>query len=267
MSGPAPDDAHRVSCRHDILAGYHILEGIPDPCPACRERMALLEKMLGYRFDEPRFLLKALTHASYAHENPGQGIRDYQRLEFLGDAVLGLALSHYLFTRYPREPEGELSLMRSWLASEQTLADIAAQIELGTYILLGTCENTPDGRSRSSLLEDVLEAVVGSVYLDGGFDAAQRVIIDLYGDRLDIALVEKEEINAKNILQARVHTRTGSDPVYVVVSEDGPEHNKVFTIEARAVDEVLGIGTGTSKKEAEMNAARDALAHDGLSSE
>lgn len=230
-----------------------------EPCDKCRERVRLLEQMIGYEFQRVQLLFKALTHSSYAHENARSGLRNNERLEFLGDAVLGLVLSEHLFRVFHDRWEGELSLMKSWLVSEANLAAIAHDINLGYYMFLGTGEETSGGRSRVALLADALEALIGAVYLDGGLPAARALVERLFADKLATVDSDKAQINYKNALQRTMHPRAQHELRYVVAAATGPEHNKQFTVEVRTRTHVLGRGTGSSKKEAEMNAARDAL--------
>jgi len=217
------------------------------------------EEALGYRFHDKRLLCKALMHSSYVNEHPTDGVRHNERVEFLGDAVLSLILSEYLFRHYPDRWEGELSLMRSWLVSEATLARIAQSIKLPAFILLGNGEDTTGGRERTSLHADVLEALIGSVYLDGGGTEATRIILRLFKDMLRCVDEEKESINCKNALQAKLHSIYHMEPEYRIIRTEGPDHMKQFDVEVRINGTVLGSGSGFSKKEAEMNAAAMAL--------
>jgi ribonuclease-3 len=229
---------------------------LPEPCGHCLEHMAGLEEAIGYTFTDKRLLFKALTHSSYAHENEDARVRHNERIEFLGDAVLALVLADYLFRRFPFRWEGELTLMRSWLVSESSLVDVAQQINLSYYLFLGSGEDVSGGRERSALQADALEALIGSIYLDGGYRAAADLVVHLFADKFETVDTDKWQINVKNELQARV----SSLPEYCVVAERGPEHMKEFEIEVRVDGTVLGSGTGSTKKEAEMHAAEAALA-------
>jgi len=253
------DDRDSISLAH--APHEAVLHARNEPCAKCRERVRMLEYMIGYQFQHVPLLFKALTHSSYAHEHPRTGIRHNERLEFLGDAVLGLVFSEHLFRTFPDRWEGELSLMKSWLVSEANLAAIASQINLGYYIFLGTGEETSGGRARPALLADALEALIGAVYLDGGLPAARILVERLFADKLATVDNDKAQINYKNALQRTMHPRAQRELRYVVAAATGPEHHKQFTVEVRAGAHVLGRGTGSSKKEAEMNAARDALEH------
>jgi len=236
-----------------------VVNGMAEPCPKCLERMSGLEQELHYSFDDKRLLFKALTHSSYAHEHPRATMRHNERLEFLGDSVLGTILADYLFRNFTERWEGELTLMKSWLVSESSLASIARQVNLGYYMLLGTGEDTSGGRDRAALLADALEALIGAVYLDGGMDAATEMVMRLFGDRLHTVDMDKDRINYKNELQSVFHSRRRGGLDYRVTSTHGPDHRKAFEVEVRSGGEMLGRGSGASKKEAEMSAAQDAL--------
>lgn len=252
---------HTSLTYNDAVASdaWHEYETLAWPCPKCRERVRTLEQLVGYEFQHLPLLFKALTHSSYAHEQPQRGVRHNERLEFLGDAVLGLVLAEHLFRVFPERWEGELSLMRSWLVSENNLAAIAQQINLGYYLLLGHGEETTGGRTRAALLADALEALIGAVYLDGGLPAARALIERLFADKLATVDSDKLKIDYKNALQRTLHPRALHDIRYVVTATSGPQHQRQFVVEVQAGSHVLGRGVGCSKKEAEMNAARDAL--------
>ncbi len=256
------DDTYEAEQYHAAHAAHTAaLHVWNEPCPTCRERVRLLEQMIGYEFQHVQLLFKALTHSSYAHENSRSGVRHNERMEFLGDAVLGLVLSEHLFRVFHDRWEGELSLMKSWLVSEANLAAVAYDINLGYYLFIGTGEETSGGRMRLALLADALEALIGAVYLDGGLPAARVLVERLFADKLVTADSDKAQINYKNALQRTMHPRAQHELRYVVAAASGPEHAKQFEVEVRTRTKVLGRGTGSSKKEAEMNAARDALEH------
>jgi ribonuclease-3 len=251
-----------ADAEHESLAGrsgvYYdsaASAALPEPCPHCLERMAGLEEATGYTFRDKRLLFKALTHSSYAHENIHEGVRHNERIEYLGDAVLALVLSDYLFRRFPERWEGDLTLMRSWLVSESSLAEVAQTVNLSYYLLLGSGEDVSGGRERAALQADALESLIGSIYLDGGYQAVADVVLRMFTEKLKTVDTDKERINVKNELQAKLSTL----PEYVVVDEWGPEHMKEFEIEVRIGGTCLGSGTGSTKKEAEMRAAEAAL--------
>ncbi|MCX7848482.1 MAG: ribonuclease III [bacterium] len=254
-------DTHIEDDRFDALAAEELSKqhAWAEPCQRCRERVRTLEQRIGYTFRHVPLLFKALTHSSYAHENAEHGLRHNERLEFLGDAVLGLVLSEHLFRVFYMRWEGELSLMKAWLVSEHNLAAIAQHINLGYYLFLGIGEETSGGRTRVALLADALEALIGAVYLDGGLPAARALIQRLFAEKLATVDIDKAQINYKNALQRTMHPRAHCELRYVVAATSGPEHQRQYTVEVRVDSHVLGRGTGSSKKEAEMNAARDAL--------
>lgn len=222
-----------------------------------KELIQAVQEKLGYHFQEQRLLELALTHRSVAHEPQSNN----ERLELLGDAVLQLTVSTYLYRRFPQMPEGELAKTRSLLVRESTLAEIARELELDRYLQVGEGERRSGAQQRDSLLCDVLEAVYGAIYLDGGFARAQEVILRHLPawDAGELALLD-----AKSTLQEYFQQRAKKLPVYTLVQESGPDHDKRFVVEVHFEGEFLGVGSGTTKKEAEQAAARQALARLGL---
>lgn len=213
----------------------------------------VLEKTVGYTFQEKRLLAEALTHSTYVHENPSSAVGDNQRLEFLGDAVLGLVVGHLLMQLYPDCREGELTQMRSNLVNEARLAAIARQIGLGENLRLGRGENQTDGQNKSSILADALEALFAAVYLDGGFKAAFKVIQKLFETVLGVA-----SFDPKSELQELAQKKYQITPTYHLLSETGPDHDKLFTV-ALSLADIEVQGSGKSKKQAEKMAALRAL--------
>ena len=214
-----------------------------------------VEKLLGYRFRKPELLEAALTHRSYAHER-GEG-QHYERLEFLGDAVLGLLTAEWLFRRHPELPEGELSKRKGFLVSREALARRAEELDLGSRLRLGVGEERSGGREKASLLADVLEAILGAVYLDGGIAPARRLVTDLVEG--DVTRRSSTRTDAKTRLQEAVQARGWPLPTYRLVAESGPDHAKSFTVDCVVQGEPLGRGSGRSKKLAEQEAAERAL--------
>jgi len=211
-----------------------------------------LEKKIRYKFKNRRLLEEALTHKSLAME---QGSRLYnERLEFLGDAVLGTAVAHYFFKRYPNDDEGKLSKIKSQLVSRATLVEWAKGIELGQYLLMSAGEESTGGRTRESITANAFEALIGAIFLDAGFAAAQRLITRHLAKRKRFV-----ETDYKSQLQEIIQKKSKVPPEYRVFSEKGPDHAKIFMIEARTNKRILGRGEGHSKKEAEQAAARDSL--------
>lgn len=223
-----------------------------------------LEKRLGYRFRRPELLDQALTHRSWAHEREDD-VEHYERLEFLGDAVLGLIAAEELFRGHPELPEGELSKRKAFLVSREVLARRGEELGLGELLRLGVGEERSGGREKASLLADAVEAVLGAVYLDGGLDAARQAIAGLFADGL--ARPGAGPSDAKTLLQEAVQARGWPLPEYQLVEQTGPDHAKRFTVEVELRGEPAGRGHGRSKKSAEQEAAAVALAAlDGLES-
>lgn len=223
------------------------------------ELMEGLEKALDYRFANREILLEALTHRSYVNELRKADTRDNQRLEFFGDAVLGLLVSRRLLERFPSTGEGDLSRLRASLVDEAALAGIAEGIRLGHYLLLGRGEEKTGGRSKKSILSDALEALVAAVYLDGGIAAAEHLVDALFAPLLESTEVDAVGRDYKTRLQELCHTLHGKGPHYVLEDTSGPDHDREFVITTRIGETVLGRGVGKSKKMAEQAAAREAL--------
>ncbi len=221
--------------------------------------MQALEEKLNYHFHNVALLQEALRHSSYANEHRGANVFSNERLEFLGDSVLGFVTAEYLFAKHPTAPEGELTRIRALLVCEDSLHEVAQRLELGQYLLLGHGEESGGGRTRASTLADAVEAVFAAVYLDGGIDAARRLIhrVLLDTEREDIA--EEKRRDYKTLLQEFVQRSPNQTLAYVMVGESGPDHAKTFLAEVHLNGERIGSGSGRSKKEAEQMAARDAM--------
>lgn len=217
-----------------------------------------LKTALGHQFRKPALLAEALRHRSYVNENPPDGLRDNERLEFLGDAVLGLAVGHLLMRTRPDLSEGDLSRTRAGLVNETQLAEIARSLEIGRHLQLGRGERQTGGQNKNSILADAFEAVVAAIYLDGGFDAAFDFVQRQFSGLLDSAGPAGTETDFKSRLQEQVQLSHRITPVYRVVKEEGPDHEKTFTV-AVSVGEMEARGRGKSKKTAEQAAARAAL--------
>ncbi len=224
--------------------------------PLRRRPPTPFEERLGYRFRDETLLNRAVTHRSWANE---QGSEDhYERLEFLGDAILGLVAAEWLFGEWPDLPEGDLSKKKAVLVSKPALAAHARRLGLGELLHLGVGEERSGGRKKSSLLADSLEAVFGAVYLDGGFEAARSVIQEFVAHAHETR--EKElPVDAKTRLQELTQARGRDLPEYRLVAEEGPDHEKSFRIECRVAGDLVGTGSGSSKKLAEQRAATAAL--------
>lgn len=221
-------------------------------------RVEALEEALGYRFTERDHLIQALTHASFTNEAPTED-GDNERLEFLGDAVLELAVSDILFTRYPDLPEGRLTQLRARVVNTRSLAQVARALKLGASLRLGIGEARTGGRERRSILADAIEAVLGAVYLDGGFVKARDAVAKLLGGRL-AQLEEAPLKDAKSRLQEWAQEHHRVTPTYAIVAVEGPEHASEFVAEVLLAGEVLARGVGRSKKDAHQRAAEAALA-------
>ena len=221
------------------------------------EQLAALEHALDYRFHRPELLNQALTHKSHVHEQRESGQHN-ERLEFLGDAVLGLVISDYCYGRFAALTEGELSKLRASLVNEHNLARIARRLDLGSYLLVGRGEELTGGRAKTSLLADTLEAVLAAVYLDSSLAEVYQVVLRCFHEDLQTILNDGYK-DYKSELQEYTQEKFGCVPTYMVVREHGPDHEKVFEVELAIRQQLLGFGTGKSKKEAEQVAARQVL--------
>ncbi len=226
--------------------------------------VSVLEQRIGYSFKDKNILKEALTHSSYANELRARkqlNVQCNERLEFLGDSVLSVVVSEYLFARYTDLPEGDLSPRRSALVRSSALADYAHSIGLGDFLYLGHGEEKNNGRSRQSTLENAFEALVAAIYLDAGengLDTVRAFVLPIIKKQLE-GEVNTKRIDAKTELQQLIQQAEGDFLEYIVVGESGPDHKKVFEVIAKLNSNVIGRGKGHSKREAEQNAAREAL--------
>lgn len=234
--------------------------GLPRSHRSKRALRPPVEDRLGYRFSNPDLLRQALVHRSYLNENPGFGLPDNERLEFLGDVVLSLVVAETLFRRFPDLPEGKLTRLRAWLVRTETLARWARELDLGADLLLSRGEEQTGGRNRPSILASAFEAVLGAVYLDGGLEAVRRVLLPFVERELENLQDPDEVLDPKTRLQEVTQARWQVTPSYVTVHQSGPSHRRKFTVEVRLGDRVLATGQGSSKQAAEQEAARAALA-------
>ena len=221
--------------------------------------MKTLEKSLGYQFHNPALLEEALRHSSYANEHRGDNVFSNERLEFLGDSVLGFVTAEYLFAKHPTAPEGELTRIRALLVCEDSLHEVAQRLKLGEYLTLGHGEESCGGRTRPSILADATEAVFAAVYLDGGIRAASELIHRVLLDKEREETAEAKRRDYKTKLQELVQRTPNQVLTYRLIGEQGPDHDKVFSFAVLLNDTVVGTGEGRSKKEAEQMAAKDAL--------
>jgi len=218
-----------------------------------------LQQILGIRFKEPALLEQALIHSSYTHENPAAASTNNERMEFLGDAILGAVIAERLYHLIPGAAEGEMSKLRAALVSRNSLSQIAKRIGLDQYLYLGKGEEASGGRSKPSNLASVLEAVIAAIFLDSGWDAASDFVLRLFDTELKEAIDRGVEIDYKSRLQNLILSRQPDVPVYRIIEASGPAHNRSFTAEVIVSDAILGRGSGKSKKTAESEAARSAL--------
>ena len=221
--------------------------------------LAELQKILGVSFPQSELLTQALTHSSYANENPGIAPASNERLEFLGDAILGLIVAENLYRDFPSMSEGEMTRLRSILVKQETLARVAESIRLGSYLYLGKGEEASGGREKPANLARALEAVIAAIYLDHGSAIAEQLVLDILDTELLKTLYQGAIIDYKSQLQELLQSKTQQTPVYNLIETQGPDHNKKFTVEVRIGNDVLAIGIGRSKKKAETEAARIAL--------
>ena len=216
-----------------------------------------LEAAIGYRFENITLLQNALSHSSYANERWHNSLMSNERLEFLGDSVLGMVVADYLYRTFPNRPEGELTRMRADMVCEKTLAGIAGKIGLGGHLLLGKGEEQGGGRTRNSILADAVESVIAACYLDGGMEAAkgfiQRFVL------VEVPVTQLHNADYKTALQELIQQKKNQILMYRLVGESGPDHDKQFQVELSLNGEVIGCGIGSSKKRAEQEAARVAL--------
>jgi ribonuclease-3 len=223
-------------------------------------KTAELEARIGYRFDDPALLDEALTHRSHAYERSAARGGDYERLEFLGDALLGFLVSDWLWHDDPTANEGDLSRRKQSVVRTEALAHAARRLGIGDALLVGRGEESTGGRNKPSLLADVFEAVLGAVYLDGGIRPARTFVRRHLGEALRAARFTREVAeDYKTRLQEQVQARLRQTPAYRIVSTSGPAHALQFLAEVLVAGEVVGEGTGSSRKQAEQEAARDAL--------
>lgn len=217
-----------------------------------------LENRIGYTYRDKSLLSLALTHTSYANECK-RTKQHNERLEFLGDSVLSVIVSRYLYEQFPHMPEGELSKTRASLVCEKSLAGFARELDLGKDLLLGHGEEQNGGRERDSILADAFEAVIASMYLDGGMAPAEKFVLHFIGEQIRRGEIVTPFVDYKTELQEIIQQNREEKVEYVTVSESGPDHDKRFTVEVHLNSNVIGRGTGRSKKIAEQLAAREAL--------
>ena len=218
-----------------------------------------LQASLGYKFKNISYLKNALTHTSYINEHKDTKARSNERMEFLGDSVLGLAISESLYSRYKRRPEGELSKIRASVVCEESLAKLAQKLNLSSYLLMGKGELMCEGNERPSVTSDAMESVIAAIYLDSDFATVKKMILEWLNEEiLEAAEHGGREMDFKSVLQEYCQSN-GSVPEYCVVKESGPDHNKIFEIKVSIANGKEATGTGPNKKKAQQNAARAML--------
>jgi len=221
--------------------------------------LAVLQQILGVSFKDPSLLEQALVHSSYVNENPGSALTSNERLEFLGDAVLGSVIAEKLYHDLPSFTEGEMTKLRATLVCRDTLAQAARAVGLGDYLYLGKGEEASGGRHKPVNLAGALEAMIATNYLDQGPATTKDFILRLFNKEFQKVVSQGAEVNYKSQLQELIQAREQQTPTYHVIEATGPDHDKRFTVEVKVGDTVLGRGSGRSKKEAETEAARSAL--------
>lgn len=216
-----------------------------------------LEQSLGYTFQNITLLQNALTHSSYANERWHNGLKSNERLEFLGDSILGMVVAEYLYRNFPDRLEGELTRMRADMVCESSLARVAEQIELGRHLMLGHGEEQNGGRNRTSILADAVESILAASFLDGGMEAVRGIISRFILCDVPVKRLHNEDY--KTMLQELIQRKKNQHLTYRLVEESGPDHDKKFTVQVSLNDKVIGTGSGSSKKRAEQAAAHIAI--------
>ena len=218
-----------------------------------------LQAQLGYRFRDSALLVQALKHRSYVYSLHGTGVESNERLEYLGDAVLDLLVAEFLYNEFTQLREGDLTEMKSLVVSRTVLSRKARALDLGRFILLSGEERNAGGGNQSSILSDALEAIIGAIYLDGGIAAARNSVSNIILDDFDELSQREDHINFKSRLLEHTQSTGSGHPKYLVHDEEGPDHQKVFSVQVSVTGDPIGSGRGRSKKEAQQMAARDAL--------
>jgi ribonuclease III len=226
---------------------------------ALDEQLHEVESIVGYRFEDPSLLIGALTRRSFWHENRDTCDEHNERLEFLGDAVLGLVIADILYREFPDDEEGELQKKRGSLVNRAALAQLMRHLDVGRFVRMGRGDELSGCRDRDSILADTLEAVIAAVYLDGGFHSAEEMIQTHFYPLIERCATREGLDDSKSMLQETAQAKFGITPTYEVVEQWGEEHSKTFAVAVYLGEEVCGFGTGRNKREAAQNAAREAL--------
>ncbi len=223
------------------------------------QQLLIFQDKIGYKFNNPDLVIEALTHSSYANETKLKKHPYNERLEFLGDSVLSLIISDYIFNKYNHLPEGELTKVRANVVCEASLASVAKNICIGDFMMLGKGEELSGGRKRASILADAFEALIGAIYIDGGLTLVRKFVLDNLLDSIELASSGDLFKDYKTYLQELLQSKTTEKISYRVINELGPDHDKTFEVEVCLGGQKLGEGRGKSKKEAEQNAAQEAI--------
>ncbi len=223
------------------------------------------EKLIGIKFNDQALLRRAFTHRSYINENKSAGLENNERLEFLGDAVLELVITDYLFNHFKEMNEGELTSLRSALVNADTCSQVASSINVNDFLLLSKGESKDVGRARQYILADTLEAIIGAIYIDQGYDSAKNFINKYIVPLTDSIVAQEKWIDSKSLFQEKAQEFKGLTPVYKTIKETGPDHDKHFTVGVYVGKELMGKGEGKSKQDAEQEAAKMALDSQGWS--
>jgi ribonuclease-3 len=222
------------------------------------------EETIGYSFKNIEILEKSLTHSSYSNEDKSYSKVNNERLEFLGDAVLSITVSRFIFDKFPEYPEGDLTKLRSQVVCEDTLSLVAANLQIGRFLLLGKGEEASGGRERKSILADAVEAIIAAIYIDGGYRKAEEFVLVNLTKYIQLAVKGKIVTDFKSYLQEYYQSKSQSCKIrYVVTKEEGPDHEKMFHVNVLVNKSVVGKGNGKSKKHAEQDAAKNALMSEG----
>ncbi|HAS74898.1 MAG TPA: ribonuclease III [Clostridiales bacterium UBA8960] len=222
-------------------------------------RFVVLQELMGYKFKDISFLTRAMTHSSYSNENKKEKLKNNERLEFLGDSVLGLIISEYLFSHYLNLEEGQLTKIRAKIVCEASLGSASKALRLGEFMLFGRGEEMTGGRERTSILSDAFEALIAALFLDGGMEEARNFVLRRLSAVIEDAVQGRLFVDYKTRLQEVIQIQKGNRIKYDIVREEGPDHSKIFYTEVKLNDVVIGIGSGHSKKESEQEAAKEGL--------
>lgn len=221
--------------------------------------LSLFEKKIGIAFNDKNLLKQAFIHRSYINENPNVGLEHNERLEFLGDAVLELVVTSFLFRTYPESNEGELTAYRAALVNTISISKAASELGMNEYLLLSKGEAKDTGKARQYILANTFESMIGAIYLDQGYGAAEKFIADNLFPYIDEVIAKRLWQDAKSHFQEKAQDKAGITPSYKVLREEGPDHEKVFTVGVFLKEELVAEGNGSSKQEAEQDAAKNAL--------